>query len=349
MNFLILNVGSSSIKYSIYKKKEKILGDYFQNILTKKSREKCINKIIKKIDKEKIIIEAIGHRIVHGKNLTESCILTKNKIKIIEDCCELAPLHNIPELEVIRICEKMFKVKQIGVFDTSFYTNMPDVAKYYAIPKKYFKDIKRYGFHGTSHRFVSRKLKGKVITCHLGNGCSITAIKDGKAIDTTMGFTPLEGLIMGTRCGDIDVAVVEYLAKKYKMDISEILNMFNKESGLLGISGISNDMRDIYKSNSKNAKLAKEMFVYKAIKKIGALIAILKGLDTLVFTAGMGENEHYIRKDICENFGFLGLNLDKSKNKKNSTIISSDESKIKVMVIPTNEELMIVEDVMRLI
>ncbi len=350
MHVLVLNVGSSSVKYSVYKDKTPLFGKNFENINSVEDRDEVIKTIFNTLEDKNIKIDAIGNRVVHGKNFTESCQLNKDKIEILDNCKDLAPLHNIPELQAIMLCKKYFKgVKQYGVFDTSFYTRMPEYAKMYGIPYKYYeKGIKRYGFHGTSHRFVSRKLKGKIITCHLGNGASITAIKDKKAIDTTMGFTPLEGLIMGTRCGNIDASVIKYISEKYNMSLENIFDMLNKKSGLLGISGISNDMRKLLKSKSRRGKLATEVFCYNAKKYIGSYAAVLNGVDTLVFTAGIGEGSWKIREKICKNMDYLGIKLDKEKNKNNEAIISGDDSKVRVMVIPTDEELMIVEDVLKL-
>lgn len=348
MNIAVFNVGSSSVKFSIYNKSTRIFHKTYEKVFTKEDRTKCILNILNDI--EGIKLKAIGHRIVHGKYISKSCLLDKKTIEKIQEAAILAPLHNIPELEIIELCKKHFNIKQYGVFDTSFYHDIPEVAKKYAIPKSWSNmGIIRYGFHGTSHRYVSKGIKGKVITCHLGNGASITAIKNGKAIDTSMGFTPLEGLMMGTRSGTIDASIVQYLnTNGYTID--EIFNTLNKKSGLLGVSNNkSNDVRTLIQSNDQDSNLAIDMFCYYVTKTIGSYIAALNGVDTIVFCAGIGENEYHIRKRICKNFKFMGLKIDNSKNISSSQIISTKDSKIKVMVIPTNEELMIAKDVLKLI
>lgn len=314
-------------------------------------------------------ISAVGHRVVHGGDyFKESVIVTEDVIAKLENCRDLAPLHTGPALMGIAGCTEVMKdVPQVLVFDTAFHQTMPDYAYMYALPYEAYEKykIRRYGFHGTSHRFVSAemcKILGKtegtkIVTCHLGNGSSIAAIKDGKSIDTTMGFTPLEGLEMGTRCGSIDPAIVTYLMEKEGMNASEMNNYMNKKSGLLGISGISSDNRDIENAIAKGdqrAILANNMLVYEIKKYIGSYAAAMGGLDAVVFTAGLGENNPPLRKSVCSDLDFLGIEIDDEMNKKafrQSDIIkiSSDASKVDVYVIPTNEELVIARDTAALI
>ena len=312
-------------------------------------------------------IKAVGHRVVHGgERFKEPTIINDEVIAEIERNNELAPLHNPAGLAGIRASiEVLPNVPQTAVFDTSFHSNMPKYAYLYAIPMRLYRDyrIRRYGFHGTSHYYVAYRaaqLVGrpieelKIITCHLGNGCSVSAVKGGRSIDTSMGFTPLEGLIMGTRSGDLDPAIPLYLIRNLNYTAEEVDDILNKESGLLGISEFSNDMRDIMKSaeeGNQNAKLAMEMFCYRIKKYIGAYTAIMNGLDVLVFTAGIGENEPEIRLMICDNMDYLGIKIDPQKNnfKAQEREISTSDSRVKVWVIPTNEELVIARETARLI
>ena len=264
---------------------------------------------------------------------------------------------NIPEIKVINLCIKKYKhIPQLAIFDTSFHTTLPEKAYNYALPNKLVKKykIRKYGFHGQSHKYISeetskilKKKKLKIISCHLGNGASIAAIDNGKCIDTSMGFTPLEGLVMGTRCGDIDPAIIEFIIKKEHVGIKQIHDILNNQSGLLGMSGISRDVRDLVKTKKKSAKLALKVAIYRLVKYIGSYNLILKGADAIVFTAGIGENEKHIRKEIINYLAPLGVKLDNKKNLKNKTIISSPSSKIKILMIPTNEELMMVKETMR--
>ena len=312
-------------------------------------------------------IKAVGHRVVHGgERFKEPTIINDEVIAEIERNNELAPLHNPAGLAGIRASmEVLPNVPQTAVFDTSFHSNMPKYAYLYAIPMRLYRDyrIRRYGFHGTSHYYVAHRaaqLVGrpieelKIITCHLGNGCSVSAVKGGRSIDTSMGFTPLEGLIMGTRSGDLDPAIPLYLIRNLNYTAEEVDDILNKESGLLGISEFSNDMRDIMKSaeeGNQNAKLAMEMFCYRIKKYVGAYTAIMNGLDVLVFTAGIGENEPEIRLMICDNMDYLGIKIDPQKNnfKAQEREISTSDSRVKVWVIPTNEELVIARETARLI
>jgi acetate kinase len=343
---LTLNAGSSSIKYSLFDKEKKVLVGEIEKV---KDYKKALNKIYKKLKKCKI--KKIAHRVVHGKDNSKTKLLTSKFIQRLKKYNELAPLHNPIEIKVIEESIKLFpKAKHFAVFDTAFHTTMPKIAKLYGLPLRYYKKgIKRYGFHGTSHKYISQIVKKpKVISCHLGNGCSITAIKNGKSIDTSMGFTPLEGLLMGTRSGDIDPSIISYLMSKEKKTIKEIEHILNYQSGLLGISEESNDVRDLLKSKKGSSKLALELFTYRITKYIGSYISILNGVDVIVFTAGIGEKAYSLREKILNNFKFLGLKLDKTKNKNNKKIITKPNSKIKVMVIPTYEEKIMAREVTNL-
>ena len=308
-------------------------------------------------------IEAVGHRVVHGgESFSGSVRITENVLKIIEEYADLAPLHNPPNLAGIKAAESVLPgVVQVAAFDTAFHQTMPEQAYIYALPYEMYErfKIRRYGFHGTSHRFVARRaavLMGKkkgeanIITCHLGNGCSITAIREGKSVDTSMGLTPLEGLVMGTRSGDIDPGILFYLNERQNMSVKEINTLLNKGSGLLGLSGISNDMRNILNRTAKGdkrAKLAIDVFCYRVKKYIGAYTAVLGRLDAVVFTGGIGENAPYVREKILENLDCLGIKLDPDKNiedSKKEKVISRSDSQVTVFIIPTNEEARIAYD-----
>jgi len=349
MEILVLNVGSSSLKYAVYKDEELVLKGLIEG--TKGLRE--LRKILKNHK-----IDAIGHRVVHGFNITKPCIITKKILKIIRKGIELAPLHDYPEIKAIELCHKYFKVPQIAVFDTDFHSTIPDYASVYAIPKKYRKKykIKRYGFHRISHEYVYQQAKKilkkplkKVISCHLGNGCSITAIKDGKSIDTSMGFTPLEGLIMATRSGNIDPSILLYLMKHEKLSAKEIGRILNHKSGLLALSEKTGKMEKLRKSRNKKSKLAINAFCYQAAKYIGSYIPILNGVDAIIFTARLATNSPDIREKILSNFNYLGIKLDKNKNNKNSTIITKKTSKVQVLVIETDEESIIAKETLKLL
>ena len=313
-------------------------------------------------------IDAVGHRVVHGgESFASSVLITDQVMQAVEDCTPLAPLHNPANIIGIEACRAVLghDVPQVAVFDTAFHQTMPEHAYLYSIPYEYYeKDkIRRYGFHGTSHRYVSLRaaeLLGKdpaelkVVSCHLGNGSSLAAVKGGRCVDTSMGLTPLAGLPMGTRAGDMDVGVVEFIANKYDMTISEAVNLLNKESGMLGLSGVSSDFRDIEngaEEGNENCALALDKFAYEVRKYIGSYAAALGGLDCLVFTAGVGENSASMRARICEGLEFLGVKLDPEKNntRGKEAIISADDSKVTVWVIPTNEELMIAQDTAALV
>ena len=313
-------------------------------------------------------IDAVGHRVVHGAEKFNSSIrITREVIEKIEECIKLAPLHNLPNLKGIRAIEKLMPdVPQVAVFDTAFHQTMPQKAFMYALPYEFYREkgVRRYGFHGTSHNYVSKKAfeilrmkpeGSRMITCHIGNGGSITAIKDGKSVDTSMGMTPLEGLVMGTRTGDIDAGTVIYLMEENNYTTQQISSVLNSKSGLLGISGVSSDMRDILskiEEGNERAALAVEMFQYRVKKYIGAYTAALGGLDVLVFTGGIGENNAKIREMICENLEHIGIQIDKNINANSrgeECILSTKGSKVTVIVIPTDEELMIASDTLGII
>ena len=314
--------------------------------------------VIKNLDE----ISAIGHRVVQGgEKITQSVLLTEDVLKVVDECAELAPLHNPPILVAIRACQKVFsdKIPQVGVFDTAFHQTMPQKAYTWAIPYEYYEKyhIRRYGYHGTSHRFVSGRLgelvgglEGKkVVTCHLGNGSSICAIVDGKCMENSMGFTPLDGLIMGTRSGSVDPSVVSFIANKEGLSAQEVVDILNKKSGYLGVSGFTSDQRDLWDAAEKGnvrAQLALDMQVYQIKKYIGAYAAAMGGLDYVVFTGGIGENDMKVRELVCSDMEFLGIKFAPEKNnfRGEERIISTDDSKVTVYVLPTNEELLIARD-----
>ncbi|MBU1090599.1 MAG: acetate kinase [Candidatus Omnitrophica bacterium] len=349
MRVLIINSGSSSIKYKFFDMPKEVIisKGSIEHISEKQSTIKDhysgIQIVLGKIRK----VDALGHRVVHGAGeFKKPALINRAVIAKIKQCSSIAPLHNPANLAGILACKRLLPgVEQVAVFDTAFHQTMPDYAYIYGLPFEYYKrlGIRKYGFHGTSHEYVAseaaRRLKKrlnklKIITCHLGNGCSITAVDKGKSIDTSMGFTPLEGLIMGTRSGDIDPALVTYIMKKKKFNIQRIDDILNKRSGLKGISGISNDMRTLVRkerSGNKRAKLAIDMFTYRIKKYIGSYVHVMQGLDALVFTAGIGENQRIIRDRICDG------------------LFSHFKNKPKILVIPTNEELLIARQAYQLI
>lgn len=310
-------------------------------------------------------IDAVGHRVVHGgETFTGSVLINDEVIKVLQDNIELAPLHNPPNIKGIQATSRLLpKTPQVGVFDTAFHSNMPPRSFLYGIPYELYKKykIRRYGFHGTSHLYVSEKAAEmmdkdiselKIITAHLGNGCSITAINNGISVDTSMGFTPLEGLLMGTRSGDLDPSLILYIMGKEGLSLHEANTLLNKHSGLIGISGESSDMREIIasvKDEQKRAKYAFEIFCYRIKKYIGAYTAAMGGLDALVFTGGIGENSVEVREEICKNMDYLGIKLDRLKNESREQIISDNSSKVKVFRIPTNEELVIAMDTAKIV
>ena len=393
MKILVLNSGSSSIKYQLFEMKDESViakglvdkiglnGSYVKH--TKENGEKItfegeivdhqagIEYVLGIMTSKKhgciddlSEIDSVGHRVVHGgEKFSSSVLITDDVVKKMEECIDLAPLHNPPNLKgIYAITELIHGVVQVGVFDTAFHQTMPDHSFMYAIPYSLYEKykIRRYGFHGTSHRYVSKIAsefikkdinKLKIITCHLGNGASIAAIKNGKSIDTSMGLTPVEGLIMGTRTGDLDVGALTYMMNKEEIGIHATNTLVNKHSGMLGISGVSSDMRDIEiaakEKGNKRAMLALDMYHYRIRKYIGAYAAALGGLDVLVFTGGIGENACESREEICKDFEYLGLEFDKTLNAGKrgiEAIISKPKSKVKVLIIPTNEELVIARD-----
>lgn len=392
MKIVIINSGSSSIKYQLIDMptKEVICSGMIDRIgletsnLTYKTNKDSLEEILPipnhKIGLEKISkllmdetigviksteeIEAVGHRVVHGGASFSNTVLITEEIKEkIKQLFELAPLHNPANLEGIIVAEEVFSsAKQVAVFDTAFHQTMPEVAYRYAIPNYLLTEnkIRAYGFHGTSHKYVSEKAIGflekssKIITIHLGNGCSITAVKDGKSIDHSMGFGPMNGLVMGTRSGDIDQSVIFYMVNTLGYKLSEVNTVLQKQSGMLGLTGHS-DLRDIQANAEKgdaNCQLALDMNVYRIKKYIGSYAAVLNGIDAIVFTAGIGENSAYIRKSVCVDMQFLGLELDETKNEIRSQDIreiNTANSKTKILVVPTNEELEIANQVYDLI
>jgi acetate kinase len=398
MKILVINSGSSSIKYQLIEmtnrevlakgiiEKIGMHGSFLRNTRNDGDTVKLTGEIvdhqagieymlgvlispnhgsIKSFEE----LEAIGHRVVHGGETFKSSVrLSEEVIKKAEECSELAPLHNPPNLKGIYAFKTLLpEIPQIGVFDTAFHQTMPDYAYMYAIPYSLYKKygIRRYGFHGTSHTYVSKQAckflgvdinKQKIITCHLGNGASITAIKGGKSVDTSMGLTPVEGMIMGTRSGDLDLGVLTFIMNKEEIDVSAANSLINKHSGLLGISGVSSDMREVEKAageGHERSRLALRMYEYRIKKYIGAYSAVMDGVDIIVFTGGIGENDVQVRKNVCEGLSYLGLEFDDAQNAKmirgGQGEITSRSSKVKVVVIPTNEELVIAEDTMRII
>ena len=392
MNILIINAGSSSLKYQLMDPDTGVVSAkglceriYIDGRLTHNANGKKVVKdipmpthseaiqavlailvdpvdgVIKSTDE----IDAVGHRVLHGgMEFFDSCIINDEVIAAIEKCIPLGPLHNPANLMGIRACQAVMPTTpQVAVFDTAFHMTMPPVAYRYAIPTEYYKNdsIRRYGFHGTSHKYVTKRaieLMGrkdiKLVNCHLGNGSSMSAVKDGKCQDTSMGLTPLAGVPMGTRSGDLDAAVVQFIMNKYGMSADECLNMLNKKSGVLALSGVSSDFRDIEgeaEKGNEDCQLALDKFAYEVRKYIGSYSAALGGLDCLVFTAGVGENSASMRARICEGLEYLGVKIDPEKNtiRGKEAIISADDSKVTVWVIPTNEELMIAQDTAELV
>lgn len=396
MKVLVLNCGSSSIKYKLFDMDHKAviaqggiekigLPDSFLKLTLPNGEKKILEKnipehtvgvefilntlvspeygAIKSLDE----INAVGHRMVHGgEKFSESVLLTKEVLDAFTACNDLAPLHNPANLKGVRAIEAILpNVPQIGVFDTAFHQTMPDYAYMYAVPYELYEKygVRRYGFHGTSHRYVSKRVCGflgiqpegtKIITCHIGNGGSISAIKDGKCVDTSMGLTPLEGLMMGTRSGDIDGGAVTFIMEKEHLDAAGVSSLLNKKSGVLGIFGKSSDMRDLENAvaaGDPKAVLAENMYFYRIKKYIGAYAAALGGVDVIVFTGGVGENQASARWGACSGLEFMGVKLDAEKNKVRGeeAVISTDDSKVKVVVIPTDEELMIASDTMAIL
>ena len=378
MKILVLNCGSSSIKYALYDMDTKevmasggaervgIEGSFVKVKLPNGEKKTVMHDIPGAI-KDLKEIDAVGHRMVHGgERFNQSVLLTEEVLEAFEECSDLAPLHNPANLKGVRaVSELMPGLPQVGVFDTAFHQTMPKKAFMYAIPYRLYKQfgVRRYGFHGTSHRYVSQRVcefldvnpKGKrIITCHIGNGGSIAAVVDGKCVDTSMGLTPLEGLMMGTRSGDIDGGAITFLQKKLDLNADGMSNLLNKQSGVLGITDESSDMRDVEnaaKEGNARAQLALDMYFYRIKKYIGAYAAAMGGVDIIVFTAGVGENQVGMREAVCDGLEFLGVKFDKEKNnvRGEEAVISADDSKVTVCVIPTDEELMIASDTMALV
>ena len=393
MNILIINAGSSSLKYQLMNPEtgvvsakglcERIGIDGRLNH-TKAGCDKVVKDIPMPTHSEAIAatleilqsaehgviksvseIDAVGHRVLHGgMEFFASCVIDDDVIAAIKKCIPLGPLHNPANLMGIEACQAVMpKTPQVAVFDTAFHMTMPPKAYRYAIPTEYYENdsIRRYGFHGTSHKYVAKrtaeligKTEFKMVNCHLGNGSSMAAIKDGKCQDTTMGLSPLAGVPMGTRSGDIDACVVQFICNKYGMTPDECLNMLNKKSGMLALSGVSSDFRDLEdgaKKGDENCALARDKFAYEVAKYVGAYAAALNGLDVITFTAGVGENDVNIRKAVCEYLGFMGVKIDPELNGKRGKEmkISTPDSAVEVWIVPTNEELMIAQDTAELV
>ena len=381
MKVLIVNCGSSSLKYQVIdSESEQVLakglcerigidgrliyqpagGEKEVTEAPMPSHTEAIQMVLDALVNEKTVLHG-------GAKITESCVINDEVLKVIEECCDLGPLHNPANLKGIYACQKLMPGKpNVAVFDTAFHQSMPTKAFMYGIPYEYYEKyhIRKYGFHGTSHSFVSKETikflnldpnNSKVIVCHLGNGSSISAVKDSKCVDTSMGLTPLEGLVMGTRSGDIDPAVVEYICNKEGKTVSEVLNMLNKKSGVYGLTkGLSSDFRDLEAAMSDGNQLAAdaiEIFCYRVAKTVGSYVAAMNGVDAIAFTAGIGENAPLIREKVCEYLGYLGIKIDASKNncRGKEVVISTDDSAKLVAVVPTNEEIAIMRETVALV
>lgn len=396
MKILVLNCGSSSLKYQLINMENEGLmakgvaerigidGSFLKHESESNGKVKIEEPMKDHKDAIRMVLDAlvdtdhgaiesmeeisaVGHRVVHGgEKFSGSVIINQEVIDALEECSELAPLHNPPNLMGIYACQEILPgLPMVGVFDTAFHQTMPEDSYIYALPYEYYENhrIRRYGFHGTSHKYVAMKAAEmlgksveelKIVTCHLGNGASVAAVDGGKSVDTSMGFTPLEGLVMGTRCGDIDPAITTFLMEKEGMDYKELNNVMNKKSGVLGISGVSSDFRDIEEAaetGNKRAQLALDVYHKRVKKYIGSYAAEMGGLDAVVFTAGLGENSPESRAAICEGLDFLGLKIDPNKNgvRGKETIVSTDDSTTKVILVPTNEELMIARETLSLV
>ena len=393
MNILVINAGSSSLKYQLLNPET---GDLLAKGLCERigidgkftykpqvegkevldavdvampTHSEAIQAVLNAlVDAENGVIgsmkeiDAVGHRVVHGgEAFNKSVLITDEVMKAIEDCIPLAPLHNPANLTGIRACQKVMPgVPMVAVFDTAFHQTMPAKAYMYALPYEYYENdkVRRYGFHGTSHKYVAGRAAAmlgkkpeelKLISCHLGNGSSVTAVDGGKSVDTSMGFTPLAGLPMGTRAGDLDAGILQYVMNKYGLSIDEMLNVLNKKSGVEGLSGVSSDFRDLENAaaeGNEKASLSREKFAYEVKKYVGAYAAAMGGVDAIIFTAGVGENDKAIRAMVCKGLEYMGVKLDDEANsvRGKETVISTADSKVKVLLIPTNEELMIAMD-----
>ena len=395
MKILVLNCGSSSIKYKLYDmddhsvmaaggiervgmpesfnlvklngEKKKLMRDIPEHTAGVKFIFECLTDPEIGAIKDLSEIDAVGHRVVHGgEKFNQSVLITPEVLKQVEACNDLAPLHNPANLKgIAAVSELMPGLPQVAVFDTAFHQTMPDYAFMYALPYELYEKyaVRRYGFHGTSHRYVSARAceflgvdatKKKVITCHIGNGGSLAAVLNGECVDTSMGLTPLEGLMMGTRSGDVDGGAITFIADKLQLDATGISNLLNKKSGVLGITGLSSDMRDVdaaAAAGDKKAQLALAMYFYRIKKYIGAYAAAMGGVDIIVFTAGVGENQSSMREGVCSGLEFLGVELDKEKNNSirgQEAILSTPDSKVTVVCIPTDEELVIAKDTLAL-
>ena len=396
MNVLVINCGSSSLKYQLIDSETEAvlakglcerIGIDGRLVYQKTGLDKEITEAAMPTHKQAIQmvldaivnpkagalkslaeVDAVGHRVVHGgEKFANSVVITEDVLKAIEECNDLAPLHNPANLIGINACQKLMpNTPMVAVFDTAFHQTMPEKAYLYGLPYEYYEKygVRRYGFHGTSHSFVSKHAaeflgldldNSKIIVAHLGNGASISAVLNGKCVDTSMGLTPLEGLVMGTRSGDMDPAIMEYLAKKEDLDIAGVMNVLNKKSGVFGLSkGLSSDFRDLtdaMNGGNKYATAAVEVFCYRVAKYIGSYVAAMNGVDAIAFTAGIGENAYVVREKVCEYLGYLGLELNAEENKKRGEdlVISTADSKVKAAVIPTNEELAIARETVALV
>ncbi|MBO4834708.1 MAG: acetate kinase [Lachnospiraceae bacterium] len=395
MKILVINCGSSSLKYQLIDSEteavlakglcerigidgmftyQKTGGEKKVTQIDQPDHKKSVSLVLEALAdpvdgvvKDLSEIGAVGHRVVHGgEAFEESAIITDEMMKAVEACNELAPLHNPANIIGINACKELMPgVPQVAVFDTAFHQTLPKEAYLYGIPYEYYKKykIRKYGFHGTSHSYVSKRTaeilgldydKAKIIVCHLGNGASICAVNGGKSVETSMGLTPLMGLIMGTRSGEIDPGVMEYIGQKEDLDMAGVMNILNKRSGVLGLSGLSSDFRDIdtaIEDGNEQAKIAKDAFTHRVVSYVGAYVAVMNGVDAIVFTAGVGENDPEVRKDVIDHFGYLGAAIDEEQNKCRGVerVVSTADSKVKVLVVPTNEELMIARDTERLV
>lgn len=395
MNVLVINCGSSSLKFQLINSDtEEVLAKglcerigidgklTYQPAGGEKTKEdkampthtEAIQFVIDALtDSERGVvkhldeIDAVGHRLVHGgEKFACSVVITEEVLEAMEECNDLAPLHNPANLIGVRACQKIMpNVPMVGVFDTAFHQTMPEKAYIYGLPYEYYEKykVRRYGFHGTSHSFVSKRtaeLLGKpiedtkIVVCHLGNGSSISAVLGGKSVDTSMGLTPLEGLVMGTRSGDIDPAILEFIAKKEDLDIEGLMNVLNKKSGVQGISGLTSDFRDLNDAmdkGDKRGKLALDVFCYRVAKYVGSYVAAMNGVDAIVFTAGIGENDSYVREQVISYFGYLGVQFNAAANnvRGEETELTTPDSKVKVFIVPTNEELAIARETVALV
>ena len=395
MKILVLNSGSSSLKYQLINSESEAviakglcerIGIDGRLVYEKTGCDKEVTEAAMPTHKQAIqlvldalvnpttgaieslaAIDAVGHRVVHGgEKFATSTVLTEEVINVIEECNDLAPLHNPANLIGIRACQELMpNVPMVAVFDTAFHQTMPEVAYMYGLPYEYYEkySVRRYGFHGTSHSYVSKRAADilgkdyselKTIVCHLGNGASICAVNGGKSVDTSMGLTPLEGLIMGTRSGDVDPSILDFIAQKENLTLSQVMNVLNKKSGVEGVSGVSSDFRDLAAAaaeGNKRAALAIDAFAYRVVKYIGAYVAAMNGVDAICFTAGLGENDAATRAKILANLGYLGITVDEEANniRGKEVVISTPDSKVAVLTIPTNEELAICRETVALV